>query len=250
MPVPSARRLSIAPARASRHPGPPLPPRPSGPRHGTPERTRESVQNLGVGGLSTPPGEKPMQREAGPTAVAVTSRFRSPPRFWTVSPQVSLLCHIRFELCRISGLRGLGVRPDRPVGIAEPSPTMAAVPAAGRHRPAVLIGGGEQGSCRWAAPPPHPRRCEDGPHGLARTCPDRRRGGGGDAGAAGHGGAVARLDAELAGAGAVARVAAGAAGTAMKRRTICRPTSPSPRAPGLAAPTRTRAAPDGDGERL
>jgi hypothetical protein len=26
-----------------------------------------------------------MQREAGPTAVAVTSRFRSPPRFWTVS---------------------------------------------------------------------------------------------------------------------------------------------------------------------
>jgi hypothetical protein len=45
----------------------------------------ETVQNLGVGGLSTPPGEKPMQREAGPTAVAVTSRFRSPPRFWTVS---------------------------------------------------------------------------------------------------------------------------------------------------------------------
>jgi hypothetical protein len=43
----------------------------------------------------------------------------------------------------------------------------------------------------------------------------------------------------------VARVAAGAAGTAMKRRTVCRPTSPSPRAPGSAAPARTRAAPDG-----
>jgi DDE family transposase len=26
-----------------------------------------------------------MQREAGPTAAAMTSRFRSPPRFWTVS---------------------------------------------------------------------------------------------------------------------------------------------------------------------
>jgi hypothetical protein len=43
----------------------------------------------------------------------------------------------------------------------------------------------------------------------------------------------------------VARVAAGAAGTAMKRRTIRRPTSPSPRAPGSAAPARTRATPDG-----
>jgi hypothetical protein len=81
---------------------------------------------------------------------------------------------------------------------------------------------------------------------AARIRPVRRRGGGsgGDAGAAGRGGAVARLDAELAGAGAVARVAAGATGTAMKRQTICRPTSPSPRAPGLAAPARARAAPD------
>ncbi len=34
----------------------------------------------GVGRLSTPPGETPMQREAGATAVAVTSRFRSPPQ--------------------------------------------------------------------------------------------------------------------------------------------------------------------------
>jgi hypothetical protein len=48
----------------------------------------------GVGRLSTPPGETPMQREAGATSVAVTSRFRSPPpRFWTVSGRLPEQCN-------------------------------------------------------------------------------------------------------------------------------------------------------------